>query len=137
MKRQFILNNLLFNVIFASNSAFADNFDVFLTNLKTCQPYTGTFKTEFFGQNIQVIKKIYGKQNNSCFYTETVNGAEMECHLPGNLLIPLSNYYRISSKGESFSTQINANGTSKSYIDGKQVDNVLQYAYDKGYCKDK
>ncbi len=137
MKKYFYLIALLVNIIFVSGSAFAENIDAFIANLKTCQPYTGTFKIEFFGQNIQMVKKIYGMQNNSCFYTETVSGGGMECHLPVSLLKPMSNYYRASSNGESFSTEISPNGTSKSYIDGKPVDNVLQYAYDKGYCKDK
>lgn len=137
MKKQSFIIGLFFIIIFASNSTFAADIETFLTNLKTCQPYTGTFNAEFFGQKIQVTKKIYGMQNNSCFYTETVGDGGLECHLPVSLLVPYTNYCRASSKGKDFFTQISPDGSSKSYIDGKPVDNVLQYAYDKGYCTDK
>lgn len=135
MKKKSLLIGLFFIIILASNSAFADNLEAFMASMKTCQPYTGTFQSEFFGQKIQVTKKIYGMKNNSCFYTEMMDGKGFECHLPVNLLVPYANYVRASSKGTDFSTQISADGSSKSYIDGKPVDNVLQYAFDKGYCK--
>lgn len=140
-KRKLILTCLVFSIAFASKIALAGSVDLaFISSIKTCTSYSGTYKDPFTGT--MTPRKIYGIQNNSCLYKEgsASGGMVMECHFPVSMLSAVSSYYNAVSKSNSTSTDVTINGSSSSTkytIDGRSVENPLQYAIDKGYCQFK
>lgn len=142
MKKQILLICLILTVICASHIAYANNLipSSFFENLKYCRPDSATVNIPFGSHNLVITKKIYGMQNNSCYYSETAGNGGMECHLPVSSLSSFAKYMQITNNGQDFTVDLQTDGNksySKQTVDGKQVDNMLQYAFDKGYCKFK
>lgn len=106
-------------------------------SLKTCTPYEETFEHPFTGEKMK--RKIYGIQNNKCYYQETMPGnMVMECRYPLNMLGAISKYYYNSEHASQVEATVTLNPdgshSSTGSIDGKEIDNILNKAMEQGIC---
>ena len=112
--------------------------DAFPNKLDACEAFSCEFEHPLMGGMME--KKIIGLVNGKCQYTEEMpNNGRMDCEYSESLRKAVAQYHRDLATAESEEVSIKADLGSgevetKYTMDGKEVENPLQEAYDTGAC---
>lgn len=117
--------------------AVADNPEIiFADKLNSCTMHKISFKHPLTEETLE--KEILGIVDGKCVYAEQMpNNGSMECEYSEGDRKVVAQYYKDTANAESFDTKAqlgSENQTVKYKIDGKEVDNPIQTALDKGTC---